>query len=170
MQFLGPEKILIVTPAEASLRDLSLKKVLWSTRLREPPADPSISAAASAPPVFADHDKLWICLGDQVKCLDQTTGAIKQTVPITGRFVSFTPADTTLLVVSAPDETRRIALRIELSSGAISSQEITVPRKLNLSFQEISKLFQQSYFVVLFHLPQTSACLRCTIPCSRARR
>ena len=129
IEFLGPDKILIVTSAEAGLRDLTLKKVLWSTRLREPPADPSISAAASAPPVFADHDKLWICLGDQVKCLDQATGAIKQTVPITGRFVSFTPADTTLLVVSAPDETRRIALRIELSTGAVSSQEITVPRK-----------------------------------------
>ena len=129
MQFLGPDKILIVTPAEASLRDLSLKKVLWSASLGAPPADPSISAGVSAPPVFADHDKLWICLGDQVKCLDQATGAIKQTVPITGRFVSFTPADTSLLVVSAPDETRRIALRIELSTGAVSSQEITVPRK-----------------------------------------
>ena len=113
MQFLGPDKILIVTPAEASLRDLSLKKVLWSASLRAPPADSSNSAGVSAPPIFAGHDKLWICLGDQVKCLDQATGAVKQTVPITGRFVSFTPADTSLLVVSAPDETRRIALRIE---------------------------------------------------------
>ena len=36
MQFLGPDKILIVTPAEASLRDLSLKKVLWSASLGAP--------------------------------------------------------------------------------------------------------------------------------------
>ena len=129
MRFLGPDKILIVTLAQASLRDLSLKKVLWSASLGASPADPSISAGASAPPVFADHGRLWICLADQVKCLDQATGAVKQTVPITGRFVSFAPADTSLLVVSAPDETRRIALRIELSTGAFTSQEITVPRK-----------------------------------------
>ena len=103
-----------------------------SPLVRQPgraPADSSNSAGVSAPPIFAGHDKLWICLGDQVKCLDQATGSVKQTIPITGRFVSFTPADTSLLVVSAPDETRRIALRIELATGAVSSQEITVPRK-----------------------------------------
>ena len=61
--------------------------------------------------------------------MDPATGAVKQTVPVTGRFVSFTPADSSLLVVSAPEETRRIALRIEMSTGAVSSQEITVPRK-----------------------------------------
>jgi len=126
IQFLGPDKILMVTSAEASLRDLSLKKVLWSASLGAPSANP---AGASAPPIFADQEQLWICLEDQVKCLDPATGAVKQTVPLTGRFVSFTPAGASLLVVSAPDETRRIALRIELSTGAVSSQEITVPRK-----------------------------------------
>ena len=64
-----------------------------------------------------------------MKCLDEATGAVKQSIPVTGRFVSFTPADTSLLVVSAPDETRRIALRIERDSGAFSSREIIVPRK-----------------------------------------
>ena len=129
IQFLGPDKILIVTPAEASLRDLSLKKVCGPPACASRRRTPPLPAGASAPPVFADPDQLWICLGDQVKTLDPATGAVKQTVPITGRFVSFTPADTSLLVVSAPDETRRIALRIELSTGAVSSQEITVPRK-----------------------------------------
>jgi len=61
--------------------------------------------------------------------LDPATGAVKQTVPIAGRFVSFAPAGAGLLVVSAPDETRRVALRIELPAGAVSSREITVPRK-----------------------------------------
>jgi hypothetical protein len=129
MRFFGPDRILIVTPAEASLRDLSLKKVLWSARLRAPAADASSSAGVSAPPIFAERDQLWICLEDQVTCLDPATGAVKQAVPITGKLVSFTPADGSLLVVSAPDETRRIALRIELSTGAASSLEITVPRK-----------------------------------------
>jgi len=123
IQFLGPGKILIATANEASLRDLSLEKVLWSARLSD------AASPLGAPPVFADHDKLWICLGDQVKCLDEATGTVKQTIPIAGRFVSFTPADTSLLVVSAPDETRRIALHIELATGAVSTQEITVPRK-----------------------------------------
>jgi len=129
LRFLGPDKILMVTPSEASLRDLSLKKVLWSARLRAPAADAASFAGVSAPEVFADHDQLWICLEDQVTCLDAAAGTVKHTVPITGRFVSFTPAESNLLVVSAPDETRRIALRIELSTGAVSSREITVPRK-----------------------------------------
>ncbi|HXR06104.1 MAG TPA: PQQ-binding-like beta-propeller repeat protein, partial [Candidatus Acidoferrum sp.] len=95
----------------------------WSARLSDPPS------LLGAPPVLADHGKIWICLGDQVKCLDEATGAVKQSIPVTGRFVSFSPADASLLVVSAPDETRRIALRIERDSGAFSSREITVPRK-----------------------------------------
>ncbi len=123
IQFLGPDKILIATASEASLRDPSLKKVLWSAHLSDAPS------LLGAPPVLADHGKIWICLGDEVKCLDEATGAVKQSIPVTGRFVSFTPADTSLLVVSAPDETRRIALRIERDSGAFSSREIIVPRK-----------------------------------------
>jgi hypothetical protein len=129
MWFFGPDKILIVTPTEASLRDPSLKKVLWSAPLRLAAADAASLARAPAPTIFAGHDSLWICLGDQVLSLDPATGTVKQTVPVTGRFVSFTPADSSLLVVSAPDETRRIALHIELLGGAVSSREISVPRK-----------------------------------------
>jgi outer membrane protein assembly factor BamB len=128
VQFLGPAKILIVTKTEASLRDISLNKILWSVRLRPSAPDASPAAGDSAPQVFAGHDQLWICAADQVQCLDAATGAVKQTVPILGRFVSFAPAGAGLLVVSAPDETRRIALRIELPGGAVSSREITVPR------------------------------------------
>ena len=123
IQFLSPDKILIVTARQASLRDLSLKKIIWSADLS------SSSAGTDAPQVFASRDNLWICLGDQVVSLDPATGSIRQSVPISGQFVSFTPADTSLLVVSAPDQTRRIALRIQLSTGAFSSREITVPRR-----------------------------------------
>ncbi len=123
IQFLDHDKILIATADEASLRDLSLEKVLWAAKLSDAPA------LTGAPPVFADHDQIWICLGDQVKQLDAATGAVKQTIPITGRFVSFTPADAGLLLVSAPDETRRVAIHIERATGAISSREIIVPRK-----------------------------------------
>jgi hypothetical protein len=123
IQFLGPDKILIVTKAEASLRDLSLKKIIWSADL------PPSSGGTDAPQVFASRDNLWICLGDRVISLDPATGTARQTVPISGQFVSFTPADSSLLVVSAPDQTRRIALRIQLSNGEFSSREITVPRR-----------------------------------------
>ena len=121
VQFLGPDKILIVTLTEASLRDLSLEKTFWTT--------PLASTAGRTPIVFADQDKLWICLGDQIKWLDPATGAVKQSVPIAGRFLSFTAAESTLLVVSELDETRRVALRIDRSTGAAASQEISVPRR-----------------------------------------
>ena len=38
IQFLGPDKILIATASEASLRDPSLKKVLWSAHLSDAPS------------------------------------------------------------------------------------------------------------------------------------
>jgi hypothetical protein len=136
LQFQGPDKILIVTPAEASLRDLSLKKVLWSTPFDAPPAQSSLFAGPSAPQVLRFGSDLWICLGTQLDRLEAATGKIKQTIPIHGLFVSFsqsllapTPADVSLLVVSAPDETHRIALRINMQSYEVSSQEIAVPRK-----------------------------------------
>ena len=43
-------------------------------------------------------------------------------------FQSFTPSDTSLLVVAAKDETTRMASRIDLASGDVSTDEITVPR------------------------------------------
>ena len=129
VQFLGRDEILVVTSDEAALRDLSLKKVFWSTKLGEKPPGADAFSALAAPQTFLDGGNLWICLGDQVKCLDTANGSIKQTVPIPGLFISFTPAGASLLVVSAQDETRRTATRIELQSGAASTQEITVPRK-----------------------------------------
>jgi outer membrane protein assembly factor BamB len=125
VQFLGRDKILIVTNGGAALRDLSLKNLLWSAKLGGGPD----GQAPAAPRVFEDRGNLWICAGSRVDCLDEATGAVKQSLPVAGAFVSFTPADTSLLVVSAPDETRRVALHIDLATGAASSQEITVPRK-----------------------------------------
>ena len=136
IQFFGPDKVLIVTAKEASLRDLSLKKIIWSADLGNPPPSSPESARLPAPQVlYAGGENLWICLGWQLDRLDQATGIIKQTIPIIGNFVSFsqglsapTPADLGLLLVSAPDDTHRIALTINVETHAVSSREITVPR------------------------------------------
>jgi hypothetical protein len=125
VQFLGRDRILVVTPAEASLRDLSLKKIAWSASLNDPGASPALAA----PQVFQNQGSLWICLGDRVKCLDAAAGTVKQTIPVAGHFLSFTPSDSSLLVVSALDETHRTTLHIELPGGAVSTREISVPRK-----------------------------------------
>src|SRR5208282_4809346 len=45
-----------------------------------------------------------------------------------GQFKSFTPSDSGLLVVSARDETTRLAMRIDPASGEVSTDEISVPR------------------------------------------
>ena len=125
-QFLGRDKILVVTHAQASLLDLSLKKAFWTTRFDDAPAG---SASPSIPSVFTNQGTVWICLGDRVKCLDAATGTVKQTIPVPGRFLSFTPGDSSLLVVSATDETDRTALHVALPDGLVSTQEISVPRK-----------------------------------------
>jgi hypothetical protein len=137
IQFFGPDKILIVTKAEASLRDLSLKRTIWSTDLGDPPPSSPENARLTPPQVlYCGGWNLWICQGWRVIRLDAATGTIKQTIPINGNFVSFSqgliarsPADVGLLVVSAPDDTRRIALTINVETCTVSSREITVPRK-----------------------------------------
>jgi hypothetical protein len=123
MGFLGSGKILLASPDRVIVHDLHTDRDLWSTTL------PGESANATHPPqLFADKQSIWVCPGDQVIRLDQQTGEVKLTVPITGEFVSFTPTDSSILVVSATDETGRIAMRIDLSSGETSSQTIEVPR------------------------------------------
>ena len=123
VRFIGPDRVLVATPTEATLRDVSLEKVIWNTALS------SSASAFRAPIVFPDKDRIWFCMEDQLKCLDAASGSVKQTIPISGHFVSFTPSEASLLVVSEPDETRRIAMHIERSSGAVTSQEIVVPRR-----------------------------------------
>jgi hypothetical protein len=134
IQFIGTKQLLIVSPGRAALHDFSARKDLWSTSLEGrqlSPASPLGGASANATPLpqcFVDKDSIWICLGSSVECLDRLSGSVKQNIPIPSQFVSFTPAGSSLLVISAADETRRLATRIDLSTGASKSQEIVVPR------------------------------------------
>jgi hypothetical protein len=122
-EFLDPGVILLVSPDHATAHDLNAGKDLWSVSLSDK------DSAESAPPqTYVDKDSIWICLGTRVIRLNRATGEMKQTIPITGQFQSFTPSDTSLLVVSAKDETTRLASRIDLASGEVSTDEITVPR------------------------------------------
>jgi outer membrane protein assembly factor BamB len=121
VKFLGPDKIIIVTPTDASLRDLSLAKTFWTTPLASP--------MGRAPLFFPDKDKLWICLWNQVQCLDTATGAVKHSIPIAGQLSSFTLAESNILAVSELDETRRVVLHIDRATGGTASQEISVPRR-----------------------------------------
>jgi hypothetical protein len=131
VQFYGPDKILIVTANEAALHDLDFKKILWSAKLSD-----GASAKFPAPQVVISGLDLWICLGSKVVRLNAADGAITQTIPVQGDFVSFgqnlvadSPADVSVLVVSALDETNRIALHINTQTGETSRQQITVPRR-----------------------------------------
>jgi outer membrane protein assembly factor BamB len=122
-EFVGPGVILMVSPDHATAHDLNAGKDLWSVSLSE-----KESGEGARPPTYIDKDSVWICLGDRVLRLNRATGEMKQTIPITGQFQSFTPSDTSLLVVSAKNETTRLACRIDLASGEVATDEITVPR------------------------------------------
>jgi hypothetical protein len=122
-EFLDPGVILLVSPDHAIAHDLDAGKDLWSVSLSDK------DSAGSAPPqTYIDKDSIWICLGARVIKLNRATGEMKLTVPIIGQFQSFTPSDTSLLVVSAKNETTRLACRIDLASGEVSTDEIVVPR------------------------------------------
>jgi outer membrane protein assembly factor BamB len=122
-EFLDADKLLLVNPDRATVHDLAGGRDLWSATLSG-----NSSGGGAAPQMFVDKQSIWICLGARLLCLDRATGRIKQTIPVTGQFKSFTPSDSSLLVVSARDETTRLAMRIDLASGEVSTDEISVPR------------------------------------------
>jgi len=122
-EFLDADKILLVNPARATVHDLAGGRDLWSAALSDKAPE-----GETAPQTFIDKENIWICSGSQVLRLNRATGEIKQTIPVTGQLKSFTPSDSSLLVVSARDETTRLAMRIDLASGEATTQEITVPR------------------------------------------
>ena len=127
MQFLEPGKILLASPDRVILHDIRTEKDAWSTALSDRPPG-NVDAEEEAPQVFVEKDNIWICTGARILRLDEKSGEVKQTLAVVGQFASFTPAETNILVVSAPDETHRIALQIDLSSDEISSRNIAVPR------------------------------------------
>jgi hypothetical protein len=122
-EFLDAGVILMVSPDHATAHDLNAGKDLWSVSLSD-----KESGNKPPPQTYVDKDSVWICLGDRVLRLNRATGETKLAVPIAGQFKSFTPSDTSLLVVSAKDETTRVASRIDLASGEVSTDEISVPR------------------------------------------
>ncbi|HUD46397.1 MAG TPA: hypothetical protein VMR33_06185 [Candidatus Baltobacteraceae bacterium] len=124
--FLDAGTILLVNPARATAHDLAKGRDLWTTPLS---ADSSAAAAEGPQPLtFIDKNGIWICLGSSVLRLNRATGEIQQTIPVTGQFQSFTPTASGILVVSAPDETTRVAMQIDLASGQVATQDIVVPR------------------------------------------
>jgi len=122
-EFLNQDTLLLVSADHATLHDLKANKDLWSVALSE-----KDSTSPAPPQTYIDKDGIWICSGSRLIKLERSTGATKLSVPIPGQFQSFTPSEAGLLVVSAKNETTRLVSRIDLASGAVSSQEITVPR------------------------------------------
>jgi outer membrane protein assembly factor BamB len=122
-EFLGPGVVLLVNPDRATAHDLNTGKDVWSVSLSE-----KESAEGARPQTYMAKDSIWICLGARVARLNRATGEMKQSIPIAGQLQSFTASDTSLLVVSAKNETTRLVCRIDLDSGEVSTDEITVPR------------------------------------------
>jgi outer membrane protein assembly factor BamB len=116
-------KILLANPAIAILRDLHTQQDLWRASYGGNTSDD-----ASPPQVLADKQNVWICAGNQVMRLDLKSGEVKQTIPIVGQLASFMPTDSSIMVVSATSQTRRVAMRIDLSSGEVASQHVEIPR------------------------------------------
>jgi outer membrane protein assembly factor BamB len=127
MQFLDADKILLASPDRVTVHNVRTGKDVWSTALSDK-APGGVDDDERAPQVFVEKENIWICTGNRVVRLDQKSGEVKQNIPVVGQFTSFTPGATNILVVSAPDETHRIAMQIDLSSDEISNENIAVPR------------------------------------------
>jgi hypothetical protein len=122
-EFLDANVILLASPDQAIAHDLKAGRDLWTQEYSD-----KDSPNSPPPQTYIDKDSIWICLSGRVLRLDRATGKIKLAVPITGQVQSFTPSDNSLLVISATDETTRLASRIDMASGEVSTDTITVPR------------------------------------------
>ncbi|MDB6056545.1 MAG: Pyrrolo-quinoline quinone [Verrucomicrobiales bacterium] len=80
------------------------------------------------PRVFVDAENIWVCFNNRLKCLARKTGEVKNTIPIDGLLVQFTPTDSNILLVSAPTATHRLLTRIEIPAGTVTTNEVIVPR------------------------------------------
>lgn len=81
----------------------------------------------SRPRVVVDAENVWICFSTRLKRLDRKTGEVKNTIPITGQLVQFTPSDSNILLVTAPTATHRLLTRVEIPSGTVTTSEVVVP-------------------------------------------
>ena len=122
-EFLDAGVILLANPDHATAHDLNTGRDLWTCVYGD-----KESGESARPQIYIGKESIWICLGARVVRLSRATGELKQTIPIAGQFQSFTPSDASLLVVSSRNETTRLAVRIDLESGGVSTGEITVPR------------------------------------------
>jgi len=122
-EFLDANVLLLASPDKAIAHDLKTGKDLWTRDYSDKDSPQSLP-----PQTYIDKESIWICLGTRVLRLNRASGELKSSIPISGQFQSFTPSDTSLLVVSATDETTRLACRIDLASGEVATDTITVPR------------------------------------------
>jgi hypothetical protein len=197
-QFLGENKILMVSASSARLYDIKAEKDAWTADLKDAPKpkptpppntdEPNSSAARAAsaaqkaksvagafvgkpsaaktrnaataaataaaadsstddnssedvsdmsyedfggsshPKVYLDTDNVWICSTHSVKCIDQKSGQVKNTIPVQGHLIGFTPGDGNFLLVTAPSATRRSITRIDIPSGNLTTNEVYIPK------------------------------------------
>jgi hypothetical protein len=127
LEVLDAGNILLASPNRVVLRNLRAEKNTWSASLSDKPVG-GMEDEEQPPQVFVVKQNIWVCTGDRVVRLDEKSGAVQQTISLNGPLASFTPGQTNILVVSAPDETHRIAMRIDLANDEVSSQDIVVPR------------------------------------------
>jgi hypothetical protein len=124
-RFLDVGTLLLVNSSRAAAHDLAKDRDVWVTPFV---TETSSDAEGTQPRTFIDKDDVWVCLGSRVLRLNRATGKIKQTIPVSGHFESFTPAASNILVVSATSETTRVAMQIDLESGEAATRDIVTPR------------------------------------------
>lgn len=144
-KFLNPNQILLLSRKHASLHDIKSKKDVWSTAIDDPKPDSGAKPSAGVakrpgqidldemdesfggflrPEPFFHGDDVWLCLSHNVVAINLKSGEIKQTTPFQGRVSSFTPSESTLLVVSEKVPTKKIVTQISLNSSEIKTQEV----------------------------------------------
>ncbi len=120
--FLDTNNILLVNPNKAVDHNLNTSRDSWT-------ADYSDKSGGAWPArTYYSKDSIWVFLGNRVVRIDRASGVVKQTVPIAGEFPTLTASDTDLLIVSTKDETNRLVCRIDLASGGVANENISVPR------------------------------------------
>jgi hypothetical protein len=121
----APGRLISLEGRALKLFDLRTRQTVWTVTMDSVAA--SFSADAPKPELLLQSNSVWVLLPTVVRAFDLKTGARLQEIPLATPAGAFTHDDQSILVAPAPNATRKLVERIDLSSGQTQTEEIHAP-------------------------------------------
>jgi hypothetical protein len=125
-KLIPPNDALILRGDHLIRYDLAAKKERWSVKIAE---RKKAGDGWAAPPLRwqVQGQDVWLASGDKVIRYDGRTGEVAQEIPVGGDIQLFSAGASAIAVVARGGAGRQISARIDLGSGEVQREEITLP-------------------------------------------